>query len=310
MLSIIIQNDFGVGNMVSWSSKQTLYPLQTQWGEESPYNAVAEQFSGYRYLMGTPTVALSQIMAYYKYPKYCSTEIKELATTKFTSLKNWDGVYNWSNMTKNVHIEDCDEQSQLMIGTLLYQNRTNLYENILDSDDKVSIGKVWNVLKENGFYVDPIKDYNFDDVENSISEKNLVLVSGNDSNEQKVTTTKHGWWIFSYTDTTIENNYSGQAFWIIDAIRQKKRQNTYYIFWIPFRHTQVMNFVHCNFGRGGDGNGWYDSGVFNMRKVMTDEEVKTKGVTSETTTSTRDKDNYAFRLKMICEISPNGGTKI
>lgn len=125
---------------------------------------------------------------------------------------------------------------------------------------------------------------------------------GCDTNEETVIRTTHGWWIFSWTDTQTDNTFSGQTYWLIDAFKQNYRDNKYYVFWIPFPHTQYVNFVHCNFGKGGKGNGWYYSGVFDMDKVMTDDEVNAKGIT---TTIRSDEGNYVFRLKMIHNIFPD-----
>lgn len=303
-----VQKRFWGWTYGEWEIRQTKFPLKTQWGEDAPYNLVAEKFSGYRYLMGTPTVAVSQLMAYYNYPQTCNDSIKQKAIVTFDLLKNWDGKYDWNGMTKSDNIENCDENSQLMIGTLLYQNKMELYESPLEHDDRISLQTVLDFLRNNGFEADDIKDYNFDNVDVSVSCKRPVLVSGYDSNDQRITKTKHGWWIFSYTDTTIENDYYGQAFWIIDAIRQKSRYNAYSIFWIPFWHYETKDFIHCNFGKDGKGNGWYYSGVFDIDKVMTDAEVAAKSVT-QTTTSISDKGNYAYKLRTICNIYPKNGGK-
>ena len=116
-----------------------------------------------------------------------------------------------------------------------------------------------------------------------------------------ITDRKFLWWTLPKPKVTTSVSYSSGHTFIIDGYYNMsciaKKENS------EIRITD--NFVHCNPGWGGNKNGYYLSGIFDMRSnhlIADDNQINSRSTSS--TTTDLGKYNYGFNLMQITNIRP------
>ena len=237
----------------SWSEwkveKSNLNELEvlTQWNQSYPYNSAIQAMEGKSYPTGCGTTALAQIMAYHKFPKKYKRDDLNILKNNWTLASEWDGIYDWDEMTSNPKAFYISQQGKICIGALMYEISKGINSSYsLTGTSSTMNGRI-SYLRKIGYKCDKQKTYTFKNISSSLQNNCPVMIRGSTSSG------------------------SGHA-WIIDGSLELARTRNYYIFWIPFRCKEKQDFVHCNYGWGGyddDGNeynyngkGYYKSRVF------------------------------------------------
>ena len=97
-----------------------VYPLlQTQWGQDTPYNDLCPTVSGEKSATGCVATAMGQIMHYYQWPNQTSKAIPAY-TTRYGTYMPEIGItdINWNNITPNYSKNSFDAEKQA-ISTLM-----------------------------------------------------------------------------------------------------------------------------------------------------------------------------------------------
>ena len=217
---------------------------------------------GDAYPSGCVATALAQICLHNRFPEYCTSSILAKLKEKNCVPYSWDGNYNYYSMKYNGHYEyvpyaeDLSSEGKMNVSTLLYDigKGVNMSYKLDGSGAADTSAVAW--LRNKGFSCSDVSAYDTASVKSSLKNYDPVYVSAYRTKEE--VTTGWLWW----KKTTV--NYKHGHAWVIDdcinmacSVRNKKTNET---FWI------TDDFVHCNFGWGGDCNGYYISGIFNTVK--------------------------------------------
>jgi hypothetical protein len=248
--------------------------LKTEWHQFSPYNdyyneVINKPGYGYEHVTGCMPTAIAQIMAYHEKPK--------------------KPYYDWEAMKRG---ED-DE----MVGYLMYvigvYTISDYKPGPIGEDDPKEKGSAQTSTPRNNArlpfiymdYKDPglFKNYNLSDIKSSINRKRPVLADG-------------------YTEATIIGKLQiptltkGAHAWVIDGYRRMTST-------VKNKATGIeekglpLDYVHCNLGWGGDGNGWYLSGVFNTKEIPMDDD-------DDPYPRSAGERNYSLAKGIITDITP------
>lgn len=208
-----------------------------EWGQGDPYYRYCSTLDGQQAYTGCAAVAVGQLMAIYKYPnsyRYLPTSVPE--------------IFDWEDMTSDDRSPDGTDK----IAILMYQlGRSNnlcmIYEPVTDDDESTwsTPETVPRTLRNFGYANGgQLIDYDEDRVVSELADGYPVLLRG-------------------------EKGSVGHI-WLGDGLKEYTTTSSYYHLsqgWI----TTVTTFyyVHCNWGWYGEYNGYFLSGVFNVRGTAT-----------------------------------------
>jgi hypothetical protein len=278
------------GSFIINKKDDTLLPVKWNQGSSSidMYNQIIMKWRCsdpvHSYIVaGCGPVAIAQIMAYHKMPRYSNA-----------SKYKYSG-YDWSKMTA----ESPDAVAQEAIGVLLYEiglpNNANAeYEMRLKTEGGAETGTfnsgVIKSFRNMGYTVHgSFITYNLKKVQTSIDDGKPVMVGGC---EKKVETKILG----IFTQTSYEEGH----YWVIDGYAQMTTDIKDKFTGVVREDPYPSDFVHCNMGWGGSKNGWYISGVFNANDIPIPGDIIQKVARSEKG------EEYYFRYKveMLTGITP------
>lgn len=255
-----------------WSSPIKKGPLlKTKW-DQYKYSGVINESKGTSGIpVGCGPLAAAQIMAYYRYPK--RTQLYNLAVSilnnSYPSAKGWTGEYNWEEILNDTPDGVRDASC------LLYEIGRRAWTSYNYGGSGALTPLLMNVMFEMGYETPNTtltSNYSFNAIRESIDKDAPVFVEGYTS----------GRYIGLPFWKWIEwGAGSGHAF-VCDGYLYQERNKTTYVFWIPIKTVEKNEYIHLNVGWGGDSNGWYKSGVFDMKNGYTKSEdgLAKKGTTS------------------------------
>ena len=230
--------DINLNNLIS----------KTKWDQGNPYNAAVVAMLGKNYPTGCGPTAVAQIMAYHEWPlSYGRSDLSELKNA-WPLAADWDGTYDWAEMTANPYGNNLSDLSKVGVGALMYEVGMGCDAEYKKTGTSTTLSKMLSCLRNRGFSCDIAGFYNYKKISDSLHNNSPVIMFGKDKN------------------ATIGH------FWIIDGSLKTERKRKYYVFWIPFTVTEEAKYVHCNYGWSGQddegtsyeyrGQGYYKSGVF------------------------------------------------
>ena len=235
-----------------WTDRQSGPVLTTQWDQEEPYNSLIPYCyeHGTQYFTGCVATAIAQIMAYHRYP----TTVHSDKLNRDVTL-NWNSILSTPMLFNSSPSADKEAVSALMevIGNKVKMNYTCTSSGAYSSDVPRALYDMGYTC-DNFNYLFPsntLQDYDT----RKVCEKLIsfpVYVSGADPSRDV-----------------------GHA-WVIDGDRYKSRP--YLEVWDvydidmnlvrtesrPIYYESNYSDVHCNWGWGGNWDGFFVSGVFNV----------------------------------------------
>lgn len=278
-------------NFENWkfNSGNTNNLLKTNWGQKSNYNDAIESVYGKDYLTGCATTAIAQLIAFHKPTMKMFEKCYTTLSSKWASIENWDGSYNWAEMVKYPTITDLSSIGRIQVSALMYEIAERFDANYGTSSTGVNRTKLSPLLKSIGFHNDGLKSYSFSSVKNSIDSSRPLVARGysnKTSNYIKIL------WKKIRTGTS----YSGGHVWIIDGyanltctlVDDSGNEEEY-----------TDYFVHCNPGWYGTNNGYYISGIFDFTKNGT----PTTGTNFSRHSSDNSNESHYYQWEM--QIIPN-----
>ncbi|MCR4736310.1 MAG: C10 family peptidase [Treponema sp.] len=246
---------WGYDSWSSWSPTDVNFnnlTAKTKWNQDGIYNDAIEIMEGGNYYTGCGATALAQLMAYHEYPaKYTRDDLDTLKEKWFLAA-NWDGTYEWKEMTAYPEAKDLNDKGKLCVAALMYdvsKSINSLYGPTQDRNGTASnMTDRIKYLRSIGYNCDNEANYSYSSIAVSLRKDSPVMIRG----KKKNTTSGHAW--------------------IIDGSLELQRTRNYYVFWVPFKCTENQDYVHCNYGWSGyndegtdcsyKGIGYYKSGVF------------------------------------------------
>ena len=267
--------------------------LKTKWNQTAPYNDIVERMGYKGCPAGCGPIAIAQIMAFHKTPKNSKRECYyEYIVDRIPELKNWDGTYNWEEMTKKEKADYLSNEGKLHIGALLYiigkvgsasysSDATGMsdsdarycferfgfeygsfssfssysYENISPMKRKGRIGRIGSGDRDRSrkLRIGP-KSYDFNGIKVSIDHNAPVLVGG--YAKKHVEKKSAWWWAWEWE----EIKYKSGHYWVVDGycrlFCKAKNKRTHE------EKNITTDYVHCNVGWNGINNGYYINGLF------------------------------------------------
>jgi hypothetical protein len=227
------------------------------------------------YLAGCTAVALAHIMAYHQYPTV-GVEVNRRygATGPFTTPYS----YNWSWMKSEAkasafNMYDPNDQSIIvMIGNLMAEIGWHAPLNYVNP--KLTTGSTSsaaNALSTMGYTSTYYNCYNFTAITNSLGANKPIYIGGTSGPAQ----IGHDWTIEGYESHYLYNYY------------EQLQENCPYVISQQFGYDEwfYWDYVLCNWGSEGDGNGYFISGIF-------------------TPTIDNMSYNYNYGIEMLVNISP------
>jgi hypothetical protein len=103
----------------------------------------------------------------------------------------------------------------------------------------------------------PVSGYDLSVIKSSINNGRPVLIGGYDTRTHYIRTYYFLWWVVR---TEEWDSYSGGHEWIIDDYSTRTRS----LYFAGFTLRYPVEYVHCNIGWGGQKDGWYLSGSFDV----------------------------------------------
>lgn len=209
--------------------------LRTKWHQGSPFNDLTPIKRGQRSPAGCVAVALAQIMAYHEYPRNLTCNGVPC---------NWNEMKNYSILNPSVGaIPLANFLSVLGVSLKMWYGKNNAFATPQNAKNTMLFFGYSNVKKKLG--------YNGGTILSMIDEGNPVFIGALSG----ITGGGHAWVIDGY-------KYVGSR-----NITRADR-DIYYGRRVGDGSYQVNRntlLVHCNWGWGGASNGYYASGVFNIK---------------------------------------------
>ena len=241
-----------------YNSGNTSKLLSTKWGQDYSYNDAIEAVYKKDYLVGCTSVAVAQLLAYYKPPMTIHPTCYSVLKSKYPDIETWNGVYDWQMMTKNPTIYGLSDSAQVQLQALLYEMPERFEATYGTSETSARSVYIDQVIENLGFSTSGIEKYSFDKVKSSIDAYGPLAIYG--SAEKKDNYIKVLWKKIKVSTSY----YHGHA-WVIDGYAnfdyKIKNQTTGEI------KILKQDFVHCNVGWDGLNDGYYKSGVFDMNNT-------------------------------------------
>lgn len=247
------------------------------WDQEFPYNTSAPIIDGKYAMAGCIAVAVSQFIAYHKYP---------------TNIQ--DSEINWRLISQ---CKKADSRYNIGIGEvagLIRRVGDGLNNKWGKENTDATLERIPELLSEWGYHVpqNAIVDYNENDVISSLKLLRPVLMYACNTKNTYYT----GIWPFRKKHTY----YGGGHEWIIDGylpqIRVTKlidnQSNT-----IISSQTERRLLLHCNWGWGGYCNGYFLAGVFSATRSIIADAPHTRSNSDE-------RHNYRYEFKIIPYVHP------
>ncbi|MBE6220564.1 MAG: hypothetical protein E7127_02860 [Rikenellaceae bacterium] len=231
------------------------YPmLRTKWHQRSPYNDNYPRGEGPYFedgvmLAGCGPIAVAQVLYFLRTPN------------------SWSGVSNYFNWDL---ISECEYQGEFSdnacseVAKFVSQISGKICREKWHSEQYVNPGvepeNLIYDLEDFGLEVDSLGEYNFDLIKTLLNDDLPVITRGEFYN-QYTGTFKHMWVIDGYKshrESTYLREYFGEG----------PRDYT-----DTFISSTDYNLVHCNYGWNGDCDGYYSSGVFDVRTRLEDDMI-------------------------------------
>lgn len=233
--------------------------IPVNWNQRpSPFNnCIVAVIGGDAYYVGCGAVQVAQIMAYHKYIKENTSPNFNLIKSKWAQAGNWDGKYDFDVLTSVKYpYSYFPEKVRTQLGAFLFDVAEGCKSEYKSNETITYENNRLSYLKSQGYAYSCTSDYSFENIKTSIDAGCPVPICG--YSKKTVTTTTHRflWW----TWTTSNTWYSGGHAFIIDGYYNMSCTAT------DGTNTITIsdNFVHCNPGWGGFGNGYYLDDVFNF----------------------------------------------
>ena len=291
----------------------TKYILKTKWDQnDSPYNnCIVDVLGGDAYYAGCGAVAVAQIMAFHEWPKNCTSANYSRIKNGWYRARNWNGVYNWK-LLKSVESPSSyftnPSELQIQIGALLFdvaEGCKSSYDE--DGTSTISADRL-SFLNSIGYTYDSETDYSYDAIKTSINNGRPVMLRGYSIKNTKTETVdiphRFLWWKWTTQETRTTTSYEGGHCFIVDGYFNMSCTATKGAESVSIS----KDFVHCNPGWGGINNGYYISGVFDMRDnhfIADENEIlddMNNSRSSKTKSDNLGDNNYGFNIHQVTNI--------
>lgn len=245
--------------------------LEVRWGQNWPYNFYCKKNDNSLTNTGCVPTALAQIFSYTGYPtsmsiNYDNSNIHTL-NINWNTFKAHVGAYDSCNCTSDIHYQLSEMFRQ--IGKEVNVN----YEETSGTNNS----QVVNYLNRLGYSHSGLINYSHNTIINSLSNSKLIYISG----DIEGTNNGHGWVIDGYkrieTTTSKYKREYGQLEWTLVS-----------------SSSVTHSYHHFNWGKDGDGNGYFNIGVF----CPNDPYELDEGVSESYSSS-----DYSSNIKIIANIS-------
>ena len=264
-----------------WINRKKVNPmLTTLWTQSSPFNDLCptlrwfyeDKGEGKKAPAGCVAIALAQIMAYHEYPQNLQSIMPIYLPTSWEDLKVIYSIDDKSFLGSSVGCNGVAELAR-RIGAKCDMLYTPDWSFALPSKarDAMSAYGYTNVVRHGKYDVNKIT--------NMLDNGNPVFIA------------------------SISDYVSGHA-WVIDGsvIQTQTTESVNVVTGYKMNiHTKERLLLHCNWGWNGHCNGYYESGIFNLKEGA----VTVEG--NENSTDTRDRD-YTWSFHIITYDNPNHGT--
>lgn len=243
---------------LTYNSGNSTKLIGTNWGQQYDYNDAIEAVYKKNYLVGCSSVAVAQLLAYYKpnmtmHPT-CFSNLK----SKWSDIGTWSGVYDWNEITKSSTIYGLSKSAKLQLQALLYEIPERFGAKYGTTETEAKNARVAQVFSSLGFSNSGTESYKFDRVKSAIDNYGPLAMYGS---AQKKTKSVN---IFGKKITVSTSYYYGHV-WVVDGYANftcnVKNSTT------EENVIKTDNFIHCNAGWYGNNNGYYKSGVFDMNNT-------------------------------------------
>lgn len=230
-----------------WKTQTIKQLIPSHWHQGYPYNAKAPLVKGgQRALAGCGAVAVGVLTTYHQHPKSINGFVLD-----------WEAINNAFDTSGNT--------------AYLVRSIGDYLENEWGADaTSTKYYKIAPALRKLGYSCSDAAAYDEERVFNNLKEGSPMIMCGS----QK----EYSFWGITF-------GYKGGHAWVIDgAIKQEQKQYVS-VNWGDYEYlsTETRYYVHCKWGQGNKGDGYYLSRMFNWD----------------------DRKTYNKRLRVVYDIKPN-----
>lgn len=233
-----------ISKLVTYDTPVTVGPfVSVKWAQNDPYNMFCYNKKGDQCPAGCVATAIAQIMSYFSFP----TSISLTYSGADISLQS----LNWTVINRHVKTGVCglDCTEHKAIGRLFREIGKQVNMDYTPDESGAYLEDIPACLSHFGYASSSISSYLFGRVYQSLDNEGLVCMAGTRTDEYGK---KHGhaWVIDGYKTIT-----HVVEVWVAPSSAGPWR--------LDDRKTTYSDYVHCNWGWGGDCNGYYGSNAFN-----------------------------------------------
>ena len=204
--------------------------LSTLWKQSSPYS----MYCPGNYTGCVPT-ALGQIMSFYRYPT-SGVWKSNITNQNETFYLDWNNIIKYNKLYKQSWSSNIKSRPYfIQVAKLMQYLGREFNANYLADGTGVSPNAALNWMRTHGYYCSTLKDYDCWEVADFLRKGYLIFMQGSQTKNTFIIT-----W-----------GYGGRHTWVIDGYK------------LVIDYGNASLYVHCNWGAGGDSNGYYLNSMFN-----------------------------------------------
>lgn len=265
--SQVQSNDFIDFNPVDPMLPDTLYCykckplLKTKWHQRAPYNNMCVSSSGKSVAAGCVAIAAAQFLKFHKYPANISINSQ---------------TFDWNLLDQCEYGETMTSSAENEVARFVYNIGISVGINYLGNKSGTLTKNITNLLKALGYSQANYGNYNSNTIRNFIyGDSKPVIVRG------------------------INKNSDEGHSWILDGWHEYKVRAIEFLIDGGTRE-RIIEYkkVHCNFGWGGDCDGYYSDGLFDTTKTLPSNLVDSS-VGDKISSNSGQEYNFNYGLRVI-----------
>lgn len=210
--------------------------LKTKWSQDAPYNNLCVSSEGKKVYAGCVAIAAAQFLKFHKYPANISINSQ---------------TFDWNLLDQCDYGKTMTLSAKNEVARFVYNIGISVGINYLGNDSGTLTKNITNLLKALGYSQANYGNYNSNTIRNFVYGDNKpVIIRGIN-----------------------KNSNAGHA-WILDGWHEYKVRSVEFLVDGGTRE-RVIEYkkVHCNFGWGGDCDGYYTEGMFDTTKYLSSDEI-------------------------------------
>ncbi len=248
--------------------------LPVEWGQSAPYNnnvggTCNNKTGNNKYWAGCVAASTAQIMAYWKYP--AKIENHSFNWTEMNQYRSFSNPNSYLGTT-SFNINQAPAAVKNQIGSLFQVIGKGVKMNYGCEGSSAYTEDAVDFLKKQGYKSGGLQDFDKNIVVASLLKKRPLLAEGFSFMNTNTKTIKKEkkflgiTYLTTYTTKT-DTTYSSGHSWVMDGLLRREMKTTIKSDGKITETTNILDYVHNNWGWKGSRNGFFSIGTFNSNRA-------------------------------------------